>query len=595
MDSRKRRLIELRERYDDGLRRFGDNFAGLFYPNEADRLTRFDVMLDLIERENEHAPVVLCDFGCGTGDLLAHIRRRSMQNITYIGVDISPVALAIARKKFPGVSFLEMDVLDESADVTAISCDFLVATGVFTGKFDMSHDEMWALVASTIRRLWPQVRRGLAFNVMSTIVDWERSDLFHLSMDDAARLLHDLVGRNVTIRADYGLYEYTAYARREIAKSHSTVQYIPAMKPQIATTPSLLRYLPRIDKSRIYSNHGPLVLDLQNRITELLGLSPGILITAASGTAALSGAILASSGCASEERPFALLPAFTFAATALAAEACGYRPYFLDVDPSTWMLNPAEIKDWDNLERVGVVIVVCPFGRLINQDQWMKFQAETGIPVVVDAAASFDLLQRRPGHIVLPAALSFHATKTFATGEGGGVIAPDADFGRRVTQALNFGFHASRETRTAAINGKMSEYNAAVGLAELDGWPTKITALETVAGSYRRIAKKHGIGDELITTPLIGANYVLFHAHNGIEAQILHEALIEKSIDSRFWYGGGLHRHEHFFHASRRGQLVVTEQLATSLLGLPVAPDLTEEMISRIISCLANARGRRPK
>jgi hypothetical protein len=54
----------------------------------------------------------------------------------------------------------------------------------------------------------------MAFNVMSKAVDWERDDLFHVSMDRLATLLHGLAGRRIVFRADYGLYEYTAYAYR---------------------------------------------------------------------------------------------------------------------------------------------------------------------------------------------------------------------------------------------------------------------------------------------------------------------------------------------------------------------------------------------
>ncbi|MEZ5287330.1 MAG: hypothetical protein R2712_21510 [Vicinamibacterales bacterium] len=89
-----------------------------------------------------------------------------------------------------------------------------MANGVFTGRHGVSHADMWRFLESVIRTVWPHVRRGLAFNVMSTVVDWTRDDLFHVPMDEVARLLHELAGRRVWMRADYGLYEYTAFATR---------------------------------------------------------------------------------------------------------------------------------------------------------------------------------------------------------------------------------------------------------------------------------------------------------------------------------------------------------------------------------------------
>src|ERR1019366_10315163 len=70
----------------------------------------------------------------------------------------------------------------------------------------------------------------------------------------------------------------------------------------------------------------------------------------------------------------------------------------------------------------------------------------------------------------IPVALSLHATKCFATGEGGAVVSHNTDLVARASQTLNFGSSGSRDSRTPSTNGKMSEYHAAVGLAELDGW-----------------------------------------------------------------------------------------------------------------------------
>ena len=52
---------------------------------------------------------------------------------------------------------------------------------------------------------------GLAFNVMSKNVDWEREDLFHLPFDDLSLLIKQKFGNSYVIRNDYGLYEYTVY------------------------------------------------------------------------------------------------------------------------------------------------------------------------------------------------------------------------------------------------------------------------------------------------------------------------------------------------------------------------------------------------
>jgi len=199
--------------FDQCLEEHGDTPRGAHWPNEEDRLTRFGVMLDVIPKGVVES-VVLCDLACGTGELLRYIRDSEIRNINYVGADLSARALAFARDKFPDTKFVEIDVTDPHAKLDKIACDYLVANGLFTVKWDLSYEQMWRFLESTIRRIWPHVRRGIAFNVMSKIVDWERDDLFHVPMDDLAGLLHELAGRRVRIRADYGLYEYTAFAYR---------------------------------------------------------------------------------------------------------------------------------------------------------------------------------------------------------------------------------------------------------------------------------------------------------------------------------------------------------------------------------------------
>ena len=200
---------------DKALRLLGDTPEGAHWPNQADRIRRFDVMLDLLADRQE--AVVLCDLGCGTGELLAHIRSQGLHNISYIGVDRSSIALAHAARKFPGARFIELDVNSAESDLRAIECDYLVANGLFTAKWELSHEQMRGFLEQAVTRVWPIVRRGLAFNVMSKVVDWERDDLFHLGMDELGAFLHELAGRRVTFRADYGLYEYTAYVRKDPA------------------------------------------------------------------------------------------------------------------------------------------------------------------------------------------------------------------------------------------------------------------------------------------------------------------------------------------------------------------------------------------
>ncbi|CAN5185255.1 hypothetical protein BH11PSE14_BH11PSE14_09930 [soil metagenome] len=587
--------------YDGCLQAHGDTARGADWPNEQDRHARFDVMLDVIENLG-CSRAVLCDLGCGTGELLAHIRRRGLAGITYVGVDRSAQALEMARRKFPDARFVMLDANDPNAPIGALACDYLVANGLFTVKAELKYEQMWEFMASTLRAAWPQVRRGVAFNVMSAVVDWQREDLFHVPADDLLRLLHGLAGRRVRLRADYGLHEYTAYAFKPSAPAPTPVPVpapsvlpavgsgsrIPVMRPRLPATDRLVPYLERIDAGRIYSNFGPLATELEARLAGRFGLPVGGVASASSGLAALVGAILARAGRATSQRPYAVVPGFTFVATAVAAEQCGYLPWLADVDPTSWLMTPDDVMRLPALGLIGVVIPVATMGRPVEQAPWREFSARTGIPVVIDGAAQFDALVDDPGRYLgdVPVAVSFHATKSFGVGEGGAVASSDTAMVLRASQALNFGFDGSRDSASASTNGKMSEYHAAVGLAELDGWDEKRRAMRRVAELYRQAFTALGLSSSLHVAPSVAPNYALYLAADPWQSRRVCAALAADNLEFRQWYGLGLHRQTHFSGLSR-GSLQVTDDLALRLLGLPNAPDLGDDVIARIAHAVA--------
>jgi dTDP-4-amino-4,6-dideoxygalactose transaminase len=577
--------------YDDALARHGDTAAGALWPNEADRQRRYDVMLDLLA-EAPAGRVALCDLACGTGRLLERLRERGLHHVDYRGLDRSAQAIALARTRFPGADFRVFDPLADDADLAALDCDYLVANGLFTVRGGMSEAQMQAFLESVLARAWPRVRRGLAFNVMSPVVDWRREDLFHAPMDAMAALLHRLAGRRVRFRADYGLYEYTCQAFRDDPAERPVAEVaaqapVPVLRPRLPVAERLLPYLRRIDAHRVYSNFGPLVLEFEQRLGAMLGLPASAIVSASSGTAGLVGCILALAGRATPARPLALMPAYTFVATAVAAQECGYEPLFADVRADDWQIDAAALANHPRLDQVGVVVPVAPYGRRVDPAPWQAFEERTGIPVVVDGAASLEPAMDIGADAItrIPVVFSLHATKGLATGEGGAVACRDASRIERIGQALNFGFSGSRESRVPSTNGKMSEYHAAVGLAELDAWPGKSQALREVTRHYLERAAEAGLGSRLRTAPLLCSSYVLFEAGDAAGALRVQAALDRHGIGHRLWYGLGLQR-QPSFAACPADPLPVSESIAPRLIGLPMAPDLTPAAIARVIAAL---------
>lgn len=362
---------------------------------------------------------------------------------------------------------------------------------------------------------------------------------------------------------------------------------VPVLRPLLPPAEHVLPYLRRIDETRIYTNWGPLTAELESRLCDRFGIAPGGVASAASGTHALVGAILAAAGRPTTERPLAILPSFTFVATAVAAEEAGYEVALVDVDPKTLAVDPSRLFD-GLLARAGVVIPVAPFGIGVPQEPWLELRRRTGCQVVIDGAASFEQLERAPQSFVgeIPVALSFHATKTFACGEGGAVVTTDLDLAQDVVGALNFGFRGTREAVSGSINGKMSEYHAAVALASLDVWDETQSVVRAVSEAYRDAFRAIGFLDRLRVAPEIASCYVLFEAADETEATVLREGLADRAVDTRIWYGGGVHTHAHFA-ASSSEPLPNTDLIAPRLVGLPTAPDLPGDAVRHVAEAVA--------
>lgn len=201
------------DHYEECLAAHGDTHLGVDWPNAEDAETRYEVMLEVIRPTAPAHPVTLLDVGCGASHLYHHVQKSNLTGITYFGLDLSEKFVTLSRSKYPENTYWCMDLLSEHAEPIG-PFDYAVLNGVFTEKLNLSFDEMFEYLKAMVSRVYELVNVGLAFNVMSAIVDWERSDLFHVPFDRLATWLTSEFGRRFVFRSDYGLYEYTAYLYR---------------------------------------------------------------------------------------------------------------------------------------------------------------------------------------------------------------------------------------------------------------------------------------------------------------------------------------------------------------------------------------------
>jgi dTDP-4-amino-4,6-dideoxygalactose transaminase len=357
---------------------------------------------------------------------------------------------------------------------------------------------------------------------------------------------------------------------------------IPVMRPQLPTADELLPYLRRIDEARYYTNFGSLLHELEARLADFYGVSPSQLALAANGTVALSAALLAV-GAKPGKR--CLLPSWTFVGTAAAAWAANLEPYFVDVDEATWMLDARTLASRRDLERVGAVIVVSAFGAPVDTAAWDAFTDQTGIPAIIDCAASFDTVhaieRARPGRS--PIMVSLHATKAFGIGEGGFVVSTDDDTMLRFRQICNFGVWGP-PGQIMGYNGKLSEYHCAVGLAQLDSWPKRREQLARLTKLYADVLGKIS---ELRLLPTYGRGWVSCYCNvaTSTPAAPLIERLRECGIDTRRWWQSGVHV-QPAYRDFPCDHLPVTRRLSERVIGLPFYHDMDDEQFTRVVAAV---------
>jgi hypothetical protein len=199
------------DHYESCLAQYGDSHLGVDWPNKQDAERRYRVMLEVI-REHKRE-LTLLDFGCGASHLYSYMQSSSFAELEYHGLDASPAFCALSQSKYPANNYYCVDVLAEPEGLGIF--DYIVMNGVFTEKRELEFDEMYEYFKQILHVVFPKVRCGLAFNVMTKAVDWERDDLFHLSIDTLVSFLTKELSRHFIIRNDYGLYEYTVYLYKE--------------------------------------------------------------------------------------------------------------------------------------------------------------------------------------------------------------------------------------------------------------------------------------------------------------------------------------------------------------------------------------------
>ena len=197
-------LREVEAYYESCLEAHGATSRGVNWADDKSHSLRFEVISDLARLSPEES---ILDVGCGFGSFLTFLRRTSFRG-NYMGIDISKEMISTARRLFPH----DKQCFVVNSDITTVtSHDVVVASGLFNVRAGTDPKIWREYVDRTLINLGKVTRSRLIVNFLSLHSDEDKrsADLYYESIGRVADLLSQHIGRHLSIRQDYGLFEFT--------------------------------------------------------------------------------------------------------------------------------------------------------------------------------------------------------------------------------------------------------------------------------------------------------------------------------------------------------------------------------------------------
>lgn len=285
---------------------------------------------------------------------------------------------------------------------------------------------------------------------------------------------------------------------------------------------------------------------------------------------------------------------YSFVATTHSIWWNGLTPVFVDVDPATGNLDPQKIEEAIT-PKTTAIMPVHVYGNPCDIDAIQEIADRYGLAVIYDAAHAFNV--KINGKTILDAGdmntLSFHATKTYNTVEGGALICHDARTKKRIDYLKNFGFAGETTVVAPGINSKMDEIRSAYGLCNLKHIDNAIAARKKVALKYRAaLADVPGIS-MFRERDDVTYNYSYFpifvnEAEFGMSRDALYQKMKSQNVLGRRYFYPLISDFAIYrgLPSASKENLPVATRMANEVICLPMYAGLTEEDVERVLNAI---------
>ncbi len=358
-------------------------------------------------------------------------------------------------------------------------------------------------------------------------------------------------------------------------------------RPALPPLDEFVEYLRKIWDTRILTNNGPFHQQFEKELAEYLGVK--YLSVFANGTLALVTALQALRITGE-----VITTPFSFVATTHSLWWNNIKPVFVDIEPDYFNLDPEKIEAAIT-PLTTAIMPVHVYGNPCRVDEIQKIADTYGLKVIYDAAHAFGVTVN--GNSILNygdlSVLSFHATKTFNTIEGGAIICHDEKTKRRIDFLKNFGFADEVTVVEPGINAKLNELQAAYGLVQLKHVDNYISKRKSIAELYRHKLKNIKGLRMLSDIPGVRHSYTYFpilidEYSYGVSRDTVYKVLKDNNIYGRRYFYPLISQFPTYrgLISAKSENLPNATKVASQVICLPIYPDLEGDFVELICRIL---------
>jgi SAM-dependent methyltransferase len=208
---------QFKQHYFKKFAEFGATPRGVDWNRKEDVELRQDILLNVIlpEATPKNKQITILDVGCGYGGLYWYAKDKKQLKLRYTGIDVAENMIEYAAPKAPEAEFICQDIFD-FPDKTRF--DYVVCNGILTQKLTASIKDMDKFAYKLIKKMFKLCKVGIAFNVMSTQVNFMVDNLYYKSPVELFAFCQSEITSKIKIDHSYPLYEYTVYLYQEATR-----------------------------------------------------------------------------------------------------------------------------------------------------------------------------------------------------------------------------------------------------------------------------------------------------------------------------------------------------------------------------------------